>query len=58
MNTYKEEAEKVAKMQREAGWDEKDIAAYAKFQYDLLVSCGWIDEDGNLPHDMHLGASL
>jgi hypothetical protein len=56
MPSYKEEADKVAKIQREAGWVEEDIAAYAEFQYLLLADC--VDEEGNLPEGMHLGAGL
>ncbi len=52
--SYQEEANKVANIQREAGWTEASIQAYADFQ--KAVTC---DEEGFLlPGIVLLGAGL
>lgn len=54
MLKYEEEAEKVAKIQREAGWSELSIQLYAEEQ--KAICC---DEDGNLYKSIvGLGAGL
>ncbi len=58
MTRYEEEAAKVAQLQREAGWNEEDIAWYADFQRTMLKLVGIDIDNEDLPEGMHLGASL
>lgn len=52
--SYAQEAEKVAKIQREAGWSEQSIAMYAEEQ--KILCC---DDDGFLyPGVLMIGAGL
>lgn len=59
MTRYEEEAAKVAQTQREAGWNEEDIAWYAGFQRTFVeMQTGLNMDHDDLPEGMHLGASL
>lgn len=59
MTRYEQEVARVIQTQREAGWNEEDIARYIDFQRSFVEQLTGLNLDhDDLPEGMHLGASL
>jgi hypothetical protein len=54
MNHYEEESQKIAQIQREAGWSDDQIKLHAEIQKAMIEKLF----GGDLPVNVHLGASL